>query len=228
MEQKQTLLEGYSDEEKGAYLTAIAAMATADSQATEEEKEYLNELAAAAELSPEQQTNVQQAAEDTSGSFLQGALDILKRSELRFALVADLVAFSKADQNYSEEEQKLVEQISQQLGINNDQYAVLNQVADTQNAATAAQPAEAANFGGLQNSLQKAGINGGGLLKGLLAMAAPMILSRMMGRRGGGFGGGMGGMGGGLGSLIGMLSGNRGFGGTGGLLGKILGGRRGF
>ena len=85
---------------------------------------------------------------------------------------------------------------------------------------------------GLQDKMQSAGINTGGLLKGLLSFAGPMILggllSGAMNRRSGGglgnagLGGGgfMPGGGGGLGSIIGMLGGGRGFGGVGGLLGK--------
>ena len=37
-----TILSGYSDMEKGAYLGAIASISTADRSASEEELEYIN------------------------------------------------------------------------------------------------------------------------------------------------------------------------------------------
>ena len=39
-----TVLEGYSDQEKGAYLGAVASIATADRQASAEELEYISAL----------------------------------------------------------------------------------------------------------------------------------------------------------------------------------------
>ena len=82
--------------------------------------------------------------------------------------------------------------------------------------------------------MQSAGINGDTLLKGLLGVAAPLLLTGMLTRglnrrRGFGIGGGMfgGGMfgGGGFGSLIGMLGGGS-MGRMGGLFGSLFGGRR--
>jgi hypothetical protein len=54
MESSETILQGSSDVEKGAYLGAIASIASADRQATEEEVDYLMQLADAAGLSDEQ------------------------------------------------------------------------------------------------------------------------------------------------------------------------------
>lgn len=51
MSEPTTVLEGYSDEEKGAYLGAIASIATADRQASPEEIEYITALCDAAAIS---------------------------------------------------------------------------------------------------------------------------------------------------------------------------------
>ncbi len=250
MEESTTILEGYSDMEKGAYLGAIASLATADRQATADEIEYMEQLCAAAQLSAQQTDAVRQAATGLSGEELNRCLDVLKNSELRFSLVTDLMAFAKADNEYSEAEEQTVHKISQYLGVNQQQYSLLNEVSQQPVPAPAAgqgAPQPQAFFGGgLQEKLQGAGINTGSLMKGVLAIAAPLILGRMMSRGRGGLGGGLGGMlggglggmlgggglggmlgggGGGLGSLIGMLSGGRGMRSTGGLLGKVLGGR---
>jgi uncharacterized tellurite resistance protein B-like protein len=237
--EKQTVLEGYSDIEKGAYLGAIASIATADREASEEELSYIRELCEAAELSEEQMKAVEGAATEMSGEELSRCLDILKNSELRYSLVADLIAFAKSDQDYSEEEQQNVQKISTYLGVDKQQYSLLDQFAQK---ATEQQPEESVEsnaqnmqgFGGLQEKMKGAGINTGGLFKGLLSMAAPLLiggmLSRGFGRRSGGGLGGMLGGGGGLGGMLGgglggMLGGGRsgGFGGMGGGLGSVIG-----
>jgi uncharacterized tellurite resistance protein B-like protein len=255
MEQQETLLQNHSDEEKGAYLGAIASIATADRQATEEEAEYIGALADSAQLSQAQRNAVMQAANGLSAEDLKRCLDILKGSELRFSLITDMISFAEADQNYSAEERKSVEKIAQYLNINQQQFAALDQVVHKASAANAT-PQQLQQPGfldslGVGDKLRSAGINSNTLMRTVLGIAGPMVLASMFRRRGGGglggmMGGGMTGgpmggmmgggmMGGGLGSIIGMLGGRRGgLGGMmggggglgGGLLGSILGGGR--
>lgn len=252
MEQPVTLLKDYSDMEKGAYLGAIASIATADHSATEEELDYLMALADSAELSEEQKQVVAKAATELTPEELKRCTDILKNSELRFSLITDLISFAKADGHYDESEKATIERMAQQLNINTQQFSLLDEFAektsDTQvQANLASMPQDGAEqhgflsslgLGGLQSKLQNSGINMGSLTKGLIGIAGPMILASLLNRRGrgggglmgglGGSGGGLGGMlgglagAGGLGSLIGMLSGGRGFGRSGGLLGRIF------
>ena len=238
MSENQTILEGYSDLEKGAYLGAIASLATADRQASDEELEYIQQLADSANLSPEQQQIVRDAATELSGEELNRCLDVLKNSQLKYSLVTDLMAFAKSDQDYSEAEQQSIKKISDYLGLTHQQVAALDEVAQ-QSASTPPQQQQGLFGSSLQDKLRSAGINAGGLLKSVLSIAAPMLigsmLSRGLGRSGGGLGGALGGVlggglggmlggGGGFGSLIGMLNGGRGMRSTGGLLGRILGG----
>jgi uncharacterized tellurite resistance protein B-like protein len=246
--EKQTILEGYSDREKGAYLGAIASIATADRQATEEELGHIRELCQAAELSGEQTALIERAATELSGEELNQCLDVLKASDLKHSLITDMIAFAKSDGNYSPEEQAGIKQISDYIGISEQQFSLLDEFAQKaveQPAAAQPQavqqqqpqttdPQSLFGLGGLGDKMQSAGINTNGLFKGLLSVAAPILIGSMMsrgfgGRRRGGMfgGGGMGGMmGGGLGSLIGMLGGGRSFGG-GGMFGNMFG-RRGF
>jgi uncharacterized tellurite resistance protein B-like protein len=128
MEETTTILEGYSDMEKGAYLGAIASLATADRQASEEEIEHIEQLCLAANLSPQQTDAVRQAASGLSGEELNRCLDTLKSSELRFSLITDLMAFAKADEDYSEAEEKSIHRISQYLRVNEQQVSLLDQV----------------------------------------------------------------------------------------------------
>lgn len=234
MEQQETLLQNYSDEEKGAYLGAIASIATADRQASEEELEYITALADSAELSEAQRSAVIQAANGLSSEDLKRCLDILKGSELRFSLITDMIAFAESDQEYSAEEKASVEKIAQYLNINQQQFSVLDQFVKKTNA-TGAAPEEMQKPGfldslGLGDKMRSAGINSNTLMRTVLGIAGPMVLASMFRRRGGGglggmLGGGM--MGGGLGSgLGGMLGGGMMGGGLGSVI-SMLGGRRG-
>ncbi|GEO08230.1 tellurite resistance TerB family protein [Segetibacter aerophilus] len=273
METSQTILQGSSDTEKGAYLGAIASIATADRQATEEEIDYLSQLADAANLSQEQKEAVISAAQEISDEDAKRCLDVLKTSELKFSLVTDLIAFAKADGEYTDDEKQNIQKMADYLGVNKEQFSLLDHFTDkainTSTANTATQPGsqnintlagalepEKTDFLsslGLKDKLQSAGIKGGGLLKGLIGVAAPMLLARMVtgglnrnrgggmfgggggmfGNSGGGmfgggggmFGGGGGLLGGGLGSIFSMLNGGGGgYRRSGGLLSRIFGG----
>jgi uncharacterized tellurite resistance protein B-like protein len=243
MVENNSILEGHSDSEKTAYLGAIASIATADRQASGEELAYISGLCQAANLSPEQTATVQKAAIDLSGNELTKNLDVLKNSDLKFSLVADLMTFAKADNDYNQEENDSIHKIAGYLGVDQQQFSLLDQFAEKASStdidSSQKDPQNIVNTSGIKDKLESAGINSSSLLKGLISIAAPMILSRIFSRgvssgsgsRGGGglggaLGGNLGGLlgGGGLGSLIGMLSGGRGLGSAGGLLGRILGG----
>jgi uncharacterized tellurite resistance protein B-like protein len=229
MEENKKLLEGYSDKEKGAYLGAIASIATADREASQEELEYLTALCDAAGLSEPQKNSVLRAATELSGKELTECLNILEKSELKYSLVADLMAFAKADNNYSDEEQEDISEIAEYLGVNQHQFSLLDEFANKAAgkevpAEEEAQPGFLSSLG-LKDKLSNAGISGRTLLSGLIGIAGPMILGRMLSGRGrtvpGQSGGGM--FGGGWGSVIGMLNGGRGMGSLGGLFGRTLG-----
>ena len=233
----ESILQGHTDAEKGAYLSAIASIATADKRASDEEIEYLTHLCEAANLTDAQSNNVLKAANELSGEELKRSLDVLKNSDLKYSLITDLIAFAKADQNYSEEESQYVQKVSQYLGVDQKQFSLLNQFSSDVSGSnvTPQAIAEPGFLSGLKEKMQASGINTGTLVKGLIAIAAPIIFSRMLARRSGGSGGGMfGGLGGliagagitgGLSSFIGMLSGGNGMGNTGGLLDRVLGGK---
>ncbi|HET6769569.1 MAG TPA: TerB family tellurite resistance protein [Chitinophagaceae bacterium] len=233
MEKK--LLKDYTDMEKGAYLGAISSIATADHSASDEEIEYIMALADSADLSPEQKQAVQRAATELTGQELKKCLDILKGSDLKYSLVTDLISFAESDKKYSGEEKANVERISQYLGINEQQFNLLDQFVK-KTAATHPEPEEINKPSflsklGLEQKFQNSGINIGSLTKGLLGIAAPMILANFMRvRQGRGMGSSLnpfsmgGGRGGGLGSIISMLSGGRGFSRTGNMFNRVFGG----
>lgn len=233
MSNETTILDGYSNLEKGAYLGAIASLATADRHASTEELDYIKALVDAASLSEDQSALIMHAATtDIADADLQKFLQVLKTSELRFSLLSDVIAFAQADKDYSEAEQQRVKQIADYLDINDEQVHVLNDFTSKAvnegeqytKAESGATPDAASFFGGLGfgDKLKNAGINTNSLFRGALGIIGPLLLARMFsgGRRGGTTSGG-GGM---LGGLLGGLMG----GGRGGLLGGLLGGGRGF
>lgn len=248
MAKADSILQGSSEIEKGAYLGAIASIATADRHASDEEINFLQHLAKAAGLPQDQEDAVIKAAREITEEDTRRCLDVLKTSELKYSLVTDLIAFAKSDNDYSLAEQKTIKQMADYLGVNNDQFSVLDQLTD--NAAKVSANAMAGATGvnkttpayippeknsfldslGFTEKLRSVGIDGGGLLKGLLGVAAPMLLGRMLSgglnsnRRGMGNGGFFGG--GGLGSIFSMLNGaGGGYRRSGGLLSRIFGNR---
>lgn len=237
MHNEQKILEGFSNIEKGAYLSAIAAMATADRQATAEEMDYLEKLIGAADLSPDQQEFIRRAAvTQINDDDLRQCLDQLKKSELRFSLVSDVIAFAQVDSNYDLEEKKKVKLIADYLGVDEEQFSALNEftrkAAETDSASVPENEASQQDFLsslGLGDTLKKAGINSSALLKGALGILGPLFLARMLrgkgNRNSGGLGGSLGGLLRGGGILGDLLGGGRGFGGLGGMLGRIFGKR---
>lgn len=240
MEQTTTLLEGHSDEEKGAYLAAIASIATADHSATQVEIGYLRELAEAAELSQQQEDEVIFAATNLSGEELNHYLNVLKSSDLKYSLVTDLISFAEADKNYSQAEKANIEKIAAYLDIKPEQYSALNQFVEKSFDTGKADSPNFLASSGLEEKFKSAGLNMGSIMKGLIAVAGPLILSKMMNRRSSGnagpgnnHGGLLDGlMNGGLGGLLGGLTGNsgnnnsqQGSGGLGSIIGMLNGGR---
>lgn len=245
MEKQEVLLKDYTDQEKGAYLGAIASLATADQEASEEELAYIIALAEAAGLSGQQTLAVEKAAKEITGEELMKCLDILKNSQLKYSLVTDLISFAQADNHYSDEEKANIQKISHHLGINQQQFSFLDQfVNKTSNVPNVQEEINKPGFlssNGLTDPLKKSGLDIASVTRGFLGMVAPMVLAGLVSRAGrgrnrmggmGGLGGmaGGGGMlgggtrsGGGLGSLISVLSGGRGYRNTGGLLGRLMG-----
>lgn len=219
------LLQNYSDQEKAAYLSVIASLASADREASAAEIEFLQQLAHQAGLSGGATQQVLAAAKDSTNESIKGNLDALRGSDLRFSLVTDLISFARADGAYANDEEAMVNKIAAYLGITPQQTQTLNQVVDQAARVPhdANDPGKQGFLGGITDKLENAGIPKGALMAGLLGVVAPMVLSRVMGGRGGQGGGMLGGLAGG-GTMGGLMSGAMGGGSMGGLLGGLLGG----
>lgn len=176
------LLQNYSEQEKTAYLSAIASLATADRQATGAEGQFLQALAQQAGLSGGATQQVLAAAQDANNQSIQQNLDILKNSDLRFSLVTDLISFARADGAYANDEEAMISKMSQYLGINAEQKQTLETVVD-QAASVPHDPQDPAKTGFLSSigdKLSSVGIPKGALMAGLLGVVAPMVISKVM------------------------------------------------
>lgn len=233
MKESEPILEGYSAQERTAYLGAIASLATADRAASQEEVDHITALAQAAELSDDQQEEIINAARGISGTELKQFLDVLQNSKSKFSLIADIITFAKVDNRYTEDEKRNIKQIATYLQVDENQFSLLDQFVDkaTQHP-TAGEEVRKPGFLeslGLKNKFESAGINSGSFISGLLGMLGPLVLGRML--RGRGRSGGVlsqsrspipsGGGFGGLGSIFSMLNG-RSSGGIGSILSRIL------
>jgi len=231
--ENEKVLRDYSDAEKGAYLGAIASIATADRQATQEEIEYLDALSDTAGLSAEQKEAVSQIAQGISPDDLKQCLDVLKNSDLKYSLITDIIAFAKSDANYSDAEKNNIDNIAQYLDVNQEQVSALHQFVN-KTAESGQSPEEVTKHGFLDSLGLDNVFKNSGLTKNILGVAGPMLLGALLSRGlsgrhagGGGLGGMLGGAGGMLGSAGGMLGGGGGMmnSGLGGLLSMLSGGR---
>ncbi|MDJ0366131.1 TerB family tellurite resistance protein [Hymenobacter sp. H14-R3] len=230
------LLQNYSEPEKTAYLSAMAALATADRQATAPEAEFLQRLAQQAGLSDGAIRQVLSAADSANNQTVQQSLDQLKSSDLRYSLITDLISFARADGTYSPGEEEMVGKMAAYLGVNPEQKQALESVVDQAASVPhdAQDPGKQSFLSGIGDKLSSVGIPKGALMAGLLGVVAPMVISKVMGggnnnsgqpqqhsgSLGGLLGGAMGSMGGGGSSLGGLLGGLLG----GGLLSGVMGG----
>ncbi|MFB9861884.1 tellurite resistance TerB family protein [Rufibacter immobilis] len=243
-EETTALLKEYSEQEKGAYLGALATIASADGHVSEEEITFLQLMAEAAELPQNVQEEVVSIAKNPSQISLQRCLDVLKGSPLRFSFVTDIISFAKSDGEYTAEEQQRISEIGKYLGIDQKQFSILDQFVDKANQAQEHGEDPTSNSflskSGFGDMFKNAGISPG-MVTGMLGVLAPIVISGMMNRRRGSMMGGGMGMGGGLGGLLGGLLGG-GMMGRGGMYGSGrmgglgsmasilggLGGRRGY
>ncbi len=222
------LLQNYSEPEKTAYLSAIAALATADRQATAPEAEFLQRLAQQAGLSDDATRQVLTAADSADNSTVQHSLNQLKGSDLRYSLVTDLISFARADGTYSPGEQEMVDKMAAYLGVNPEQKQTLENVVDQAASVPhdAQDPGKQGFLSSIGDKLSNVGIPKGALMAGLLGVVAPMVISKVMGSGSGNSMGGQpqsqsGSLGGLLSGAMGSLGGGSGLG---GMLGGLLGG----
>jgi uncharacterized tellurite resistance protein B-like protein len=242
METKKDLgLSSYPEQEKTAYLAALAALATSDREASKEELEHLRQISNDAGLSESNEQEIIEAAKDVTGQHLKDSLDVLKDSDLRYGLITDLIAIAQADESYTEQEKENIGKVSRYLNINKNQFSILDQfVRKAVEEERSPEEYRKPNFlgsTGMQDKFSQAGFDMQAIGRSIFGFLGPVLLgslaSRSLGRRssnqfpnrgglGGMLGGNQTGMSRGLGSLLSGLSRSRNSGSMGDLLGRLL------
>jgi uncharacterized tellurite resistance protein B-like protein len=240
------LLSNFTEQEKTSYLTALAALATSDREASDEELENLRRVSNSVGLSEDHEEIIMKAAKDTSGHDLLKSLDVLKESDLRYGLITDLIAMAKADESYTPEEKGNIEKVSRYLNVNDSQFSILDQfvdkAAEEKRTPEEYRKPDFLRSTGMQDKFSNAGFSMGSPGKSIFGFLGPIILGAIAGRtlrgrnsssvsnQGGGLGGMLGGMlsgnqsgkSGGLGGLLSGLAKSRSNGSMGSLLGRLL------
>lgn len=130
METEKQIWQGYSDTEKVAYLHAVTNIATAGRQANAAEVAFVRRLGQQMGLSSQQLTQVEQAASNPTTEALPGYLATLRESDLKYALLADIISYAKADGQFTPDEKSRVRHIAAYLDIEQAQFAALNRFTD--------------------------------------------------------------------------------------------------
>ncbi|MEM6297118.1 MAG: TerB family tellurite resistance protein [Bacteroidota bacterium] len=218
-------LLNYSEEQRVAYLSILTGIATADHENSAEEVAFIQQMAAAAQISQESWAKVQAAVKNPTS--VGGHLQTIKASDLKFALMADIINLSYADGEMDKEELQQIAKITQVLEISQEQFNTLTQYVQKANQAAEAQEANPGMLGllggseiggGISNFLGQSGLLGAFQQNGiptqnfesgstigtmLTGLATNLIQSQLSGgqtQQSGGAGGGLGGM---IGSLLG-------------------------
>ncbi|TAF65310.1 MAG: TerB family tellurite resistance protein [Cytophagales bacterium] len=134
--EKQSFLN-YDENTRTAYLVTLASIATADKQNTAEEVAFIEQMTIAAGLSEGNRAIVTKAVQDASSVNLNNNLNTLKGSDLKFAMVADILNLAYADKNLDAKETEQIKQVNVILGINDDQLKALQEYVNKANQAAA-------------------------------------------------------------------------------------------
>ena len=190
-------LLGYSEAERVAYLSIIAALSNVDSKFDEQERKHLDEQLKAFEISDEGKAKVYAAVfhfKEEHRSEVLALLHALDDSDLRFTLIADLFLFALSNGYISVEEVEYVQTIGSQLGITEDQVMAIRDVQfhlwqlrstpSSSNAFKAMVKECAANLAAV--GIPMAAIAGSGSMFGLSAAGISSGLAALGGLVGGG------------------------------------------
>lgn len=129
-DEKHPALE-YPEPERVDYLTVAASMAFADAEVEESELERLGSLCDGLEMGPESKESVLAAAREPGAVDVDAILDRLRESELRFALMVDVVDIAFADGKLEAAEGAELDRIAERLDIDGSQLGMIRRfVAD--------------------------------------------------------------------------------------------------
>jgi uncharacterized tellurite resistance protein B-like protein len=120
-----------AEPERVDYLTVVASMAYADHHADDSELARVTEMCEHLEISAEGIEKVLAAARDPDRIALDGIIDRLKTSALRFALLVDAIDVAYADEKIDPQETAEIESLADRLGVNHAQVAMIHRYVST-------------------------------------------------------------------------------------------------
>lgn len=114
----------YPEAERRDYLIVVASMAFADGEVSLEERGRIESMCADLGLGDESREQVIEAAEHPNAAELGMILSRLKTSELRFALMIDLIDVAAADGHIATGEEAELDSLAEELDITRGQLAM--------------------------------------------------------------------------------------------------------
>ncbi|MGB0525485.1 MAG: TerB family tellurite resistance protein [Flammeovirgaceae bacterium] len=153
-------LLNYDENQRTAYLVLLASVATADHENSEGEVAFMQQICSVAQISEASIQQVSDAMTNPSGVNYTAHIGALKDSDLKYALVTDVINMIHADGDMDADELGHVKRLNAALGINDQQFELMTQYvkeANTQAAAQEGTPGVLGFLGGGNSS------EGGGL-----------------------------------------------------------------
>jgi len=130
METEKQIWQEYSDTEKVAYLSAVTSIATDGRAANAAEVALVRQLGQQMGVSAQQLTRIEQTASNPTTRALPEYLTTLRESDLKYALLADLMSYAKADGQFTPDEKNRVRHLAAYLDIEQAHFAALNRFTD--------------------------------------------------------------------------------------------------
>lgn len=132
-------LLNYDENQRTAYLVLLASVATADHENSEGEVAFMQQVCSVAQLSGGAIQQVSDAMTNPSGVDYNSHIAALKNSDLKYALVTDVINMIHADGDMDQDELGHVKRLNAALGINDQQFEVMTQYVQKANSQAASQ-----------------------------------------------------------------------------------------
>lgn len=173
MAQDNPLLK-YEKPLRTSYLVILSSVATADHENSDAEVAFIQQMASFAQL---EEAGLQEVAtslrQPASINFAQH-LNNIKNSDLKYALVADLINILYADGDMDQQELAQLSRINTALDISEEQFRVMSEYVKKANGQ-AAQQEGTPGLMGLMSDTATAATGGGMDLGGLLGLASNFL-----------------------------------------------------
>lgn len=174
-------LTGFSEDEQIEYLCVMASLMAADARITDEELTRLREFCEALGISGLGVGRILAAVEDPSVIDFPAVFGRIARTDLRFALFADLIFMAYADGMLAPPELSEIHVIAARLGISPDQMKAVSRYIAGVFAEQSGSPARADWRAESANALTEAGVPLSVMAIAGGAAAKPSRSSRILG-----------------------------------------------